>query len=235
MRNNLVGVIGGLGPMATAKFMEIVINNTEATCDQENVDMLICQYSSIPDRTAYILDDSKNNPVYEMIEAAKLLENNNVLFIVMPCNTATYFYDEVAKSVNIPILNIVKETVNNVIDRGIKKVGLMATDGTIQSGVYDKYAEDKLEIFKPNEEIQKKIMSIIYDEVKQNKIPSKEELMNIIKYFKDNNCEAVIAGCTELSVAFNQLGIDLDKENIVDSLTVLAKKTIILAGKNIKK
>ena len=147
MRNNLVGVIGGLGPMATAKFMEIVINNTEATCDQENVDMLICQYSSIPDRTAYILNDSKTNPVYEMIEAAKLLENNNVLFIVMPCNTATYFYDEVAKSVNIPILNIVKETVNNVIDRGIKKVGLMATDGTIQSGVYDKYAEDKLEIF----------------------------------------------------------------------------------------
>ena len=183
----------------------------------------------------YILDDSKTNPVYEMIEAAKLLENNNVLFIVMPCNTATYFYDEVAKSVNIPILNIVKETVNNVIDRGIKKVGLMATDGTIQSGVYDKYAEDKLEIFKPNEEIQKKVMSIIYDDVKQNKIPSKEELMNIVKYFKDNNCEAVIAGCTELSVAFNQLGIDLEKENIVDSLTVLAKKTILLAGKNIKK
>ena len=170
-----------------------------------------------------------------MIEAAKLLENNNVLFIVMPCNTATYFYDEVAKSVNIPILNIVKETVYNVIDRGIKKVGLMATDGTIQSGVYDKYAEDKLEIFKPNEEIQKKVMSIIYDDVKQNKIPSKEELMNIVKYFKDSNCEAVIAGCTELSVAFNQLGIDLEKENIVDSLTVLAKKTILLAGKNIKK
>ena len=88
---------------------------------------------------------------------------------------------------------------------------------------------------KPNEEIQKKIMSIIYDDVKQNKIPSKEELMNIIKYFKENNCEAVIAGCTELSVAFNQLSIDLDKENIVDSLTVLAKKTILSAGKNIKK
>ena len=122
-----------------------------------------------------------------------------------------------------------------MIDRGIKKVGLMATDGTIQSDVYDKYAEDKLEIFKPNEEIQKKVMSIIYDDVKQNKIPSKEELMNIVKYFKDNNCEAVIAGCTELSVAFNQLGIDLEKENIVDSLTVLAKKTILLAGKNIKK
>lgn len=235
MRNNLVGVIGGLGPMATAKFLEIVINNTEASCDQDNVDMLVCQYSSIPDRTAYILDNNNTNPVFEMIEAAKLLENNNVLFIVMPCNTATYFYDEVAKSVSIPILNIVKETVNNCIDNGIKRVGLMATDGTIKSGVYDKYAEDKLEIFKPNELIQKKVMSIIYDDVKQNKIPNKNELLDIVKYFKDNGCDAVIAGCTELSVAFNQLDINLEENDIIDSLTVLAKKTILLAGKNIKK
>ena len=77
-------------------------------------------------------------------------------------------------------------------------------------------------------------MSIIYDDVKQNKIPDREKFLNIIKYFIDNNCDGIIGGCTEISVALDELKINLEEEHIVDSLLVLAKKTILLANKKIK-
>ncbi len=229
----MIGVIGGLGPMATAKFMELVINNTYAKCDQDNVDMLVCQYGSIPDRTAFILKESSDDPVFKMVEAAKLLEREKVDYIVIPCNTATYFYDEIQKSVNVPVVNIVKETINVCKEKKYKKIGLMATNGTIKSGIYEEYG-DNIEFFIPDGDIQKRVMSIIYDDIKQNKIPNKEEFLSIINYFKENNCDGIIGGCTEISVALDELKIDLDKENIVDSLLVLAKKTILLAGKKIK-
>lgn len=230
--SNKVGVIGGLGPMATAKFLEIIINNTKAEKDQDHVDLIVCQYSSIPDRTAFILDDSKENPVYEMIEAAKFLEKAGVSFITMPCNTATYFYEEIKKNISVEMINIVLETVNYCKNEGFKKVGLIATDGTIKSGIYEKYADGEIDVFLPNADVQKKIMSVIYDDVKQNIFPSSDKINDILEYFKDNGCDAIIAGCTEISVALDALNIHDDK--VVDSLTVLAKKTILKAGKEVK-
>ena len=165
--NNLVGVIGGLGPSATAYFMKLIIDLTKANCDQDNVDMLVCQYSSIPDRTSYILEKSTSNPAHKMIEAAKLLEREKCKFIVIPCNTASYFYDEIIKNVSTEVLNIAEVTSKRVLEKNPKKVGIMATDGTIISGVYDKYLNNLL--FKPNQEIQNEIMSIIYDDVKRYK------------------------------------------------------------------
>ena len=229
----MIGVIGGLGPMATTKFMELVINNTKATCDQDNVDMLVCQFGSIPDRTAFILKENKENPVFKMIDAAKLLEREKVNYIVIPCNTASYFYDEIQKNVNISVINIVEETINVCREKKYKKIGLMATNGTINSKIYEKYGKD-IEFFIPNKKVQEKVMSIIYDDVKQNKIPDKEEFLSIINYFKENNCDGIIGGCTEISVILDELKIDLENENIVDSLLVLAKKTILLANKKIK-
>ncbi len=230
--NKKVGVIGGMGPMATAKFMELVINNTKASCDQDNVDMLVCQYSSIPDRTGYILNEQENSPVPKMIEAAMLLERENCDFLVMPCNTATFFYDKVQSAVNIPLINIAEETVKCCLDKGAKKIGLMATDGTIKAKVYEYYTKDKCELFIPNDIIQKNIMGIIYNEVKQNKIPDKDNFLEVVKYFRDNNCDVIVMGCTELSVAIEEL--DINEDYIVDSLTVLAKLTITKAGKILK-
>lgn len=230
--SKLVGVVGGMGPMATTKFMELVINNTKADCDQDNVDMLVCQYSSTPDRTAYILDPSKADPSASMIKAAQLLESEHCDFIVMPCNTATYFYDKISKEISVPFINIASETVNHCLKLGAKKIGLMATDGTITARVYDQYVPINVELFKPSEEMQKRIMGIIYNEVKQNKIPNKENFLEVIDYFKKNNCDVIVMGCTELSVALEQL--DIDDPMVVDSLTVLAKLTIEKAGKLLK-
>ena len=230
--SKLVGVIGGMGPMATTKFMELVINNTKAEKDQDNVDMLVCQYSSTPDRTAYILGNSNEDPGESMIKAAKLLESEKCDFLVMPCNTATFFYDKIAKEISVPLINIAEETVKHSLKMGAKKIGLMATDGTIKASVYDQYIPEGITLFKPDEEHQKRIMDVIYKEVKQNLIPNKENFIDIINYFKNNGCDVVVMGCTELSVAVEQL--DIDDPKVVDSLTVLAKLTIVKADKLLK-
>lgn len=230
--SKLVGVIGGMGPMATTKFMELVINNTKAEKDQDNVDMLVCQYSSTPDRTAYILGNSNEDPGEAMIKAAKLLESEKCDFLVMPCNTATFFYDKIAKEISVPLINIAEETVKHSLKMGAKKIGLMATDGTIKASVYDQYIPEGITLFKPDEEHQKRIMDVIYKEVKQNLIPNKENFIDIINYFKNNGCDVVVMGCTELSVAVEQL--DINDPMVVDSLTVLAKLTIVKADKLLK-
>lgn len=228
--NKLIGVIGGLGPKATTYFMDLVIDNTIANCDQDNVDLVVCQFSSTPDRTNYIMGKSKENPIDTMKKATKILENSNVDYIVIPCNTASTFYEEIENSTTVKVINIIEETSNFVLDKNPKKIGLMATDGTIKSQAYYKFLKDKL--FIPNEYYQNKIMSIIYDKVKKNKSVSKEEFLEIINYFKENNCDIIILGCTELSVLYKDLNLNIDY--IVDSLTILARKTIKLAEKQLK-
>ena len=101
-----VGVLGGLGPKATADFMDLVIDNTDVTCDQEHVDMIVSNHATIPDRTAYILDNTKDNPVPYLINDAKMLESIGCDFLVMPCNTSHFMYDEISGSVNIPLIKI---------------------------------------------------------------------------------------------------------------------------------
>lgn len=228
--NKIIGVIGGLGPKATTYFMDLIIDNTKSSCDQDNVNLLVCQYSSIPDRTSYILGKSTKSPVPEMINCAKLLERENCKYIVIPCNTASYFYDEIAKEVNIPVINILEETSKEVLKTNPNKIGLMATDGTIKSKAYQKFIDEQL-LFIPNQEYQNKIMTIIYDKIKQNTPITKQEFDEIINYFKQNNCDKIILGCTELSVAYKALNLNYD--TVVDSLTVLAKKTIELSGKTL--
>ena len=105
MENKTVGVLGGLGPMASVYFYEMVVNMTDAKTDQEHVDMIITNRATTPDRTAFIVGDSKEDPSEVLINDAKKLEAYGVDFIVMTCNTAHYFYNKIANSVNIPLIN----------------------------------------------------------------------------------------------------------------------------------
>lgn len=229
--NNLIGVIGGLGPKATTYFMDLVIDNTVSESDQDNVDMLICQYSSIPDRTSFILGKSNESPVPEMVDCAKILDREGCKYIVIPCNTASYFFDEVQKEVSAKVINILEETSEVVLRHNPKRIGLMATDGTIKSGAYHKFINNDL-LFVPNEMYQAKVMNIIYDKVKKNKDVSLKEFDEILNYFRENGCEKIILGCTELSVVYSYLKINYS--DVVDSLTVLARKTVEVSGKNLK-
>ena len=227
-----VGVLGGLGPKATADFMDLVIDNTDVTCDQEHVDMIVSNHATIPDRTAYILDNTKDNPVPYLIRDAKLLESCGCNFLVMPCNTSHFMYDEISKSVNIPLVNMpyeVSKIVNN--NPRIHKVGIMATLGTLKSKVYERYLEK--EIYYPEDSVNDEVMDLIYNKVKKGISVSKKEFYDVANKYFLAGCDLIITGCTELSVIVRDNDLYSDNR-IIDSLKVLADKTIIDAGKKLK-
>ncbi|MEG1028442.1 MAG: amino acid racemase, partial [Oscillospiraceae bacterium] len=126
-----LGVIGGVGPLSTAYFMEVLINMTDAQTDQQHINMIVLNHTEIPDRTAYILGKSQESPVPIMVEDAKKLQSYGAEVIVTPCNTAHYFYNQLSKSVQVPFINMIYETALQLKQDGISTAGIMATNGTI--------------------------------------------------------------------------------------------------------
>ncbi|MDY5435142.1 aspartate/glutamate racemase family protein [Peptostreptococcus porci] len=233
MENLLVGVLGGLGPMATVYFYDLVVEMTDAKNDQEHVDMIIMNRASTPDRTAYIIGKSDSSPLDVLIKDARRLEKSGANFLVLTCNTAHYFYKEISESISIPLLNMIEETVDYAIDQKHKKIGILATTGNIKTELYQNMCRQKgVDFFVLDEEYQNKVMKIIYDDVKAGKKANMKEFDEIIDKVKENGCDCVILGCTELSII--KKDENLDDNFFVDSSEVLAMNTIIKSGRKLK-
>ena len=227
--NKLLGILGGLGPMATAYFYELLTAYTVAKCDQEHIDMVISSKSSTPDRSSYILGLCKDNPLPVMISEAKKLEAYGADVIAIPCNTAHYFYDGLTESCQVPILNIIDETCAHLSRVGVEKFGLLATEGTIRSGAYERFCTPRgLTCVTPNEKEQAIISEIIFGQIKQNKPVDVDAFLSVVNSLRSRGCEKIVLGCTELSLLKKQ---GLDDEVFVDSLDVLAYRTILACGK----
>lgn len=161
-----IGIIGGMGPLATCDLFRKIIDITDAACDQEHIRVCIDNNTEIPDRTAAIIS-SGASPVEQMVRSAKGLRDMGSDVLIMPCNTAHFFYKSVAETVDVPFLNMIEETAAVIRRKGISRVGLLATDGTIQSGVYEKVFEQTgIDTVKPSAGNQKAVMGLIYDGVK---------------------------------------------------------------------
>lgn len=227
-----VGVIGGVGPMATVYYMQRVIEMTKAGCDQEHINMLVFNDCDIPDRTAFITEKSPDNPLPVMVEDAKRLEAAGCEFVVIPCNTAHYFYDELERAVEIPVVNIVEETIRYAKARvqDLSCVGIMATTGTIVTGTYQKYAERAgLSFAVPDEDEQDLLMQIIYDGVKAGKPVPRADFDRVANHLRAKGAQCLILGCTELSVLKRDLPINAP--DVLDSIDVLASETVRRSGK----
>ena len=227
-----VGVIGGVGPMATVYYMQRVIEMTKAGCDQEHINMLVFNDCDIPDRTAFITEKSPDNPLPVMVEDAKRLEAAGCEFVVIPCNTAHYFYDELERAVEIPVVNIVEETIRYAKARvqDLSCVGIMATTGTIVTGTYQKYAERAgLSFAVPDEDEQDLLMQIIYDGVKAGKPGPRADFDRVANHLRAKGAQCLILGCTELSVLKRDLPIN--DPDVLDSIDVLASETVRRSGK----
>ena len=220
-KSKMLGILGGLGPMSTVYFYELITALTPASCDQEHIDIVISSRATPPDRTEYILGRSDKNPLDCMIPDAKRLVAFGAQIIAIPCNTAHYFYDRLAAEVDVPILNIIEESVKTLKQSGVSRFGLLATEGTVKSGTYQKYcAGRKVECVIPDEIHQKRVNDIIYGQIKQNR--------PVVHYMRSLGCERVILGCTELSLLKKELRLG---EFYTDSLECLAVSTIKACGK----
>ncbi|REK69462.1 aspartate/glutamate racemase family protein [Paenibacillus paeoniae] len=235
MENKSLGVIGGMGPKATAVFFDKVIENTVAQCDQEHVDMLIMNHATIPDRTTVIMEGTEQRFLDAVARDLKLMEHAGVAHIAIPCNTSHYFYDDMQAMTSIPIIHMVEETIRLIHDRygaGIK-VGVLATSGTMKTGVYAKACQKYgIDLHIPNETMQAQTMKIIYSNVKRDMDFSPEELeVQIDELRTEHGCSCVILACTELSCI--TLGPDY-RLDVIDAMQVLVERSIILSGRTPK-
>ncbi len=229
---HLLGILGGLGPMASAYFYEMITEHTLVQKDQEHIDIILSSRASTPDRTDFILGKSLDSPLPAMIEDAKALEGFGARAIVIPCNTAHYFIDEVRKSVTVPVPSIIKETAHFLRRTGKKKAGILATAGTVFSGAYQTALNaEGVDFMLPDEKNQAELMHIIYDLVKKGLPVPTKLLYDTARPLTEAGCDALILGCTELSVAARGC---IDDPLFVDSLMVLAYRAITMCEKKPK-
>ena len=218
-----IGIIGGLGPLATVKFMEMLekrLNNYN-----KEYEIIVINDPTTPDRTSYILDNKKDNPINSILEMVKKIELFKCNLIVMPCNTASYFYKEIINNTNILFINIVEETVKYLNKLNIKKVGLLATDGTIKSKIYEELLNNyNINLNLPSKSDQHTISSIIYDGIKSGKDIDLNKFYNVINNLKEKDCEKIILGCTELS-ALKEI-YNLKDKILIDAMDILADSTV---------
>lgn len=223
-----LGVIGGLGPMATAYFMQLVIDMTDAGTDQEHIPMIVYHSPQIPDRTSYLLGKSKENPWPYIMDCGKKLEQAGAERIAIPCITAHTQFHEIQENVSIPVLNIIKETAEYLSKEHIHRVGLEATEGTIQSQMFQKELEQQgIEVILPTAPKQEMITHIIYDNIKAGKRVDMDYFRQVEQEFYKNKAEIIILGCTELSMIHRDECIG---HGYLDAMEVLARTSVLQCG-----
>ena len=230
LRSNkkILGVIGGMGPYATLKFFEKFIKyNKKAIKDQDHYPLYILNDPEILDRTDSIIKGENLDKICKRLgENAIKLENMGCDYLVMPCNTAHYFYDKIQKNVEIPIISLIDETLYDIREQGKKSFGLLSTMGTVFANVYDKSAYDlKLDVYIPNLNQQDRLSDIIYD-IKGNTITEdfvvkkRKELLKICdEMYGETGVDTFVLGCTELCI----LG-KMSRYNFIDPMDMVIKK-----------
>ena len=167
MSKKVIGILGGMGPLATADLFQKITLHTVAACDQAHPRVCIDSNTDIADRTAALLHGGED-PVPEMIKSAKRLESIGADFLIMPCNTAHNYYEQVCEAVTIPVLHMIALTRDALKARGVKCAGLLATDGTVQTGIYQRtFEQSGVALLTPDSAAdQAAVMDVIYNGVK---------------------------------------------------------------------
>lgn len=224
MNDKLIGILGGMGPEATAECYLKIIRATNAQKDQDHYRVIIDSNAKIPDRTEAISGRGES-PVPEMLHAAKNLEKLDVDVACIPCMTAHYFIDEIQKSVSYPLLNAFLELKKFIQNHypNVKKIGVLATTGTLETGLFQKYLDD-MEVIHPTPYTQNdKVMKAIYGENGIKSGNTDGEPLQLLKEASqellDNGAELIISGCTEIGLVLKPYHLPVP---LIDPMEVVA-------------
>ncbi|MCR4334403.1 MAG: amino acid racemase [Patescibacteria group bacterium] len=235
MSNYKLGIIGGMGPEATADFFTRIVEKTDTSSDQEHLDLVILNHSSISDRTTAIESKEYEPFISQIKKDLEILEKIGVEIVAIPCNTAHFFYHEIQSQTKIRIINMIEESLKYATQNytEIKKIGIMATDGTINSKIYENECKKyNIETITPSEKNQEVLMDIIYNGIKKEGKGDIKDFMKVADELKEKGCNIIIIGCTELSYFKKNCNLP---EYFVDAMDTLVIKSIELSGKKIKK
>lgn len=229
----ILGILGGMGPLATAHLFQKIISCTRADSDQEHIRIFIDNNTGVPDRTASLLDGGEDPRPY-LIESARKLEAMGADFLIMPCNTAHAFYEDIVDAIHILFLNMIEETARFVRAEfpDTIRVGLLSTAGTCKTGVYDRvFKKYGLEVRKPSADDQKAVTALIYG-IKQGHLDrGLKEFYGTVEHLRTDGLDVFVLGCTELSVAYD---VKCFKGLFVDPVHVIATAAIRYAGKTVR-
>ncbi|RQS10158.1 aspartate/glutamate racemase family protein [Burkholderia sp. Bp9002] len=233
-----VGVVGGVGPAATVDFLGKVVSNTPASCDQDHIKVLVEQNPQIPDRTEHLVGDGAD-PTVSLYATCKKLEDGGADLIAIPGNTAHAFVDRIQPYLGIPIVNMLTVTVRYLRDAfpGLRDIGVLATSGTIESGVYRKALEAQgLRQVAPGPALQARVMDAIYGKrgVKAGFTAGqcRDDIAAAVDGLIEAGVEVIVLGCTELPIllpggAFT--GAGGARVQLVDPTEVLARTCVAYA------
>jgi aspartate racemase len=223
----ILGIIGGMGPLATNTFYKMLIDLTPAHKDQDHINMIILSHATMPDRTKVIESGDFSMLLGKMQEDALFLEQSGATCIAIPCNTSHVVMDDIQKMISIPIINMVRETADYLLqkcDCKNQKVGIMATDGTVKAAIFQKELINRgLIPVVPNQENQKKLMHIIYDGVKAGLPVDPKDFTAVEDQLREAGCKKIILACTELSCYAMENSLP---DIYVDAMEILARKVI---------
>lgn len=233
----IMGVIGGMGSKSTSYFLDEVFAKTKAKRDQDHINLICFNHSTLPDRTE-LIEKNESEPLVSMLKKdIKDLTDLGVKFIAIPCNTVFHFINQLKEDNGVQIISIIDESVKFISEKfpGVRKIGILGTNGTRKSKIFNKaFEKTEIEIQYPTDEVQLKIMDIIYKQVKEDGTDG--NFMQLIEIAEDlrneQNCDIVILGCTELS--YVRKGQRLP-DYLIDTLDCLVRKSIILSGKELIK
>ncbi len=224
-------IIGGMGTSATETYIHQLNARTPATNDQEYFNYILVNHATVPDRTNYILDHSQPDPLKPLLDDFREQAALKPDFFTLPCNTAHYFYDEFTKVTDIPILHMPREAVGWIRQTlpKAKRVGLISTEGTRHDHIYDTEIKAAgYELVLPDAAIQEQTTRLIYDYVKAKNQVDRTLYHEILRQmFEEKNCDTVVLGCTELSLAQDRE--PYKKHPVTDAQSILVDKTIELA------
>ncbi len=224
----VLGILGGLGPLCGASFYRHIILYTDAKCDADHIPVLLDGCSQTPDRSAFLCRDCDLDPRQDLQYRIRRLCQNGAHLIAVPCNTAHCFYRDLAKESPCPILHIVTETVAELLDYGAKSVGILGTRGSVQKGLYaNALARVGIECVLPAEGVQQKVDALIRS-IKGGILPKPAQLRPFFTHLRNRNCDAIVLGCTELSLCYPQEPLPHD---LFDSLRILARRCVLACGK----
>lgn len=214
--------------MATTYFLYLLTRMSRAERDQEHMEILMHSKPSIPDRTRYILGQSRENPVDDMISVGRGLKDMGAELLAIPCITAHYFHEELENGIGIRVLHAVRETAEYLKREGVEKVGILATDGTVRSGLFsDVLSISGIAVVNPSERSQKTVMNLIYGQIKSGEKGNLDELIQVGEELSGAGAQVNLLGCTELSLLKRDYKFPA---GYLDVLEVLAKCAVQECG-----
>lgn len=239
-----IGIVGGLGPAATVDLYDKITRFTPAKTDQKHIKVAVEQNPQVPDRTKYLLEGGVD-PTLALYQACKRLENDDVDAIVIACNTAHAYFETILPHLSVPLINMQQVTLEEIIEKYGKNtvVGLMATDGTIQTGIYSNKAKSmNLSMVTPDKEYQALVMEAIYGELGAKagytEGHCKEVLLKAAHHLaKEKGATVLVLGCTELPLILDETdSLDLGdcSAAVIDPTSSLSRRVVKVAEEIIK-